>query len=41
MSASTDSGHDADDLVIGWEPARRLLGARYSIVDADFKDAST
>jgi hypothetical protein len=41
MPASTDSGYDADDLVIGGEPAKRLLGARYAIVDADFKNAST
>ncbi len=41
MSASTDSGHDANDLVIGGEPTKRLLGASYTTVDADFKDAST
>ena len=36
-----DSGHDADDLGIGGEPAKRLLGAGYTIVDADLKDAPT
>jgi hypothetical protein len=40
-SASTDSGHDADDLGIGGEPAKRLLGAGYTVVDADLKDAPT
>jgi hypothetical protein len=36
-----DSGHDADDLGIGGEPAKRLLGAGYTFVDADLKDAPT
>jgi hypothetical protein len=36
-----DSGHDADDLGIGGEPAKHLLGAGYTVVDADLKDAPT
>jgi hypothetical protein len=36
-----DSGHDADDLGIGGEPAKRPLGAGYTVVDADLKDAPT
>jgi hypothetical protein len=40
-SASTGSGHDADDLSIGGEPTKRLLGAGYTVVDADLKDAPT
>lgn len=35
------SGYDADDLGIGGKPAKRLLGAGYTIVDADLKDAPT
>jgi hypothetical protein len=41
MSASVISGHDAHDLGIGGEPAKRLLGAGYTVVDADLKDAPT
>jgi hypothetical protein len=33
------SGHDADDLGIGGELAKRLLGAGSTVVDADLKDA--
>ena len=32
-------GYDPDDLGIGGEPAKRLLGAGYTVVDADLKDA--
>jgi hypothetical protein len=38
---SGDSGHGADDLGIGGEPAEGLLGAGYAVVDADLKDAPT
>jgi hypothetical protein len=40
-SASTASGHYAGDLGIGGEPAKRLLGTGYTVVDADLKDAPT
>jgi hypothetical protein len=40
-SVSTDSSDDADDLGISGEPAKRLLGAGYAVVDADLKDAPT
>ena len=36
-----DSGHDANDLGIGGESAKRLLGAGYTVVDADLKNAPT
>jgi hypothetical protein len=35
------SGYDANDLGIGGKPAKRLLGAGYTIVDADLEDAPT
>jgi hypothetical protein len=38
---SLASGYDADNLGIGGEPAKRLLGAGYTVVDADLKDAPT
>jgi hypothetical protein len=39
--ASSASGYDADDLGIGGKPAKRLLGADHTVVDANLKDAST
>ena len=36
-----DSGHDADDLGIGRKPAKRLLGAGYTVLDTDLKNAPT
>jgi hypothetical protein len=39
--ASSASGYNADDLGIGGEPAKRLLGAGYTVVNADLKDAPT
>jgi hypothetical protein len=36
-----DDSYDADDLGIGGEPAKRLLEAGYTVVDADLKDAPT
>jgi hypothetical protein len=35
------SGHDADNLGIGWKPTKRLFGAGYAVVDADCKNAPT
>jgi hypothetical protein len=39
--ASTDSSHDANNLGICGESAKRLLGAGYAVVDADLKDTPT
>ena len=41
MGAATNSGHYADNLVIGREPAKRMLGEDYAIFDADIKDAAS
>jgi hypothetical protein len=38
---SSASGYNADDLGIGGKPAKRLLGAGYTVVNADLKDAPT
>jgi hypothetical protein len=40
-SAVSISRYGADNLGIGGEPAERLLGAGYAVVDADLKDATT
>jgi hypothetical protein len=41
ISAATNSGHGADDLGVGGEPAKGMFGEGYAVLDADIKDAAT